>query len=61
MVNGSWSGQSQIRSCHRLKPVSDSQVFQRLGFPNLMAPYDDRELSYVGYEFVLQKMEEVVQ
>jgi hypothetical protein len=25
-----------------------------------MAPYDDRELSYVGYEFVLQKLEEVV-
>ncbi|MFZ4659326.1 MAG: hypothetical protein ACOYNY_20090 [Caldilineaceae bacterium] len=34
--------------------------WQVIHFPNLMAPYDDRELSYVGYEFVLQKLEEVV-
>lgn len=34
--------------------------WQVIHFPNLMAPYDDRELSYVGYEFILQKLEEVV-
>ena len=26
-------------------------------FPNLMAPFDDREVDFVGYEFILQKME----
>lgn len=34
--------------------------WQVIHFPNLMAPYDDRELSYVGYEFILQKLEETV-
>ena len=34
--------------------------WQLIHFPNLMAPYDDRELSYVGYEFVLQKLEEII-
>lgn len=34
--------------------------WQVIHFPNLMAPYDDRELSYVGYEFILQKIEETV-
>ena len=34
--------------------------WQVIHFPNLIAPYDDRELSYVGYEFILQKLEEVV-
>lgn len=34
--------------------------WQVIHFPNLMAPYDDRELSYVGYEFILQKLEEMV-
>ncbi len=29
-------------------------------FPQQMAPFDDRELDYVGYEFVLQKTEEVI-
>ena len=33
--------------------------WQVIHFPNLMAPYDDRELSYVGYEFILQKLEEI--
>lgn len=28
-------------------------------FPQQMAPFDDRELDYVGYEFILQKIEEV--
>jgi hypothetical protein len=42
--------------------VHDALVdgWQIIHFPNLMAPYDDRELSYVGYEFILQKLEEVV-
>ena len=34
--------------------------WQVVQFPDLMAPYDDRELSYVGYEFILQRIEEVV-
>jgi hypothetical protein len=34
--------------------------WQVIQFPDLMAPYDDRELSYVGYEFILQKLEEVI-
>jgi hypothetical protein len=34
--------------------------WQVIHFPNLMASYDDRELSYVGYEFILQKLEEIV-
>jgi hypothetical protein len=34
--------------------------WQIVAFPNLMAPYDDRELTYVGYEFILQKLEEIV-
>jgi hypothetical protein len=34
--------------------------WQVIQFPNLMAPYDDRELDYVGYEFILQKVEEIV-
>lgn len=39
--------------------VHDAMVdgWQVVHFPNLMAPYDDREVSYVGYEFILQKME----
>ena len=42
--------------------VHDAVVdgWQVIHFPNLMAPYDDRELNYVGYEFVLQKLEEIV-
>lgn len=35
--------------------------WQIVHFPNLMAPYDDRELNYAGYEFVLQKLEEIVE
>lgn len=35
--------------------------WQVVHFPNLMAPYDDRELNYTGYEFVLQKLEEIVE
>lgn len=42
--------------------VHDALVdgWQIIHFPNLLSPYDDRELSYVGYEFVLQKLEEIV-
>jgi hypothetical protein len=29
-------------------------------FPQQMAPFDDRELDYAGYEFILQKIEEVI-
>ncbi len=35
--------------------------WQIVQFPNPMAPYDDRELNYVGYEFILQKLEEIVE
>ncbi len=34
--------------------------WQVIHFPQLMAPYDDRELNYVGYEFVLHKVEEII-
>ena len=42
--------------------VHDALVdgWQVIHFPNLLAPYDDRELDYVGFEFILQKMEVVV-
>ncbi len=41
--------------------VHDAVVdgWQIIHFPNLLAPYDDRELDYVGFEFILQKMEEM--
>lgn len=35
-------------------------VWQVIHFPNLLAPYDDRELDYVGFEFILQKMEVMI-
>ena len=34
--------------------------WQVIQFPNLQSPYDDQEMSYVGFEFILQKLEEVV-
>lgn len=37
--------------------VAGWQVIQ---FPHLLAPFDDRELDYVGFEFILQKMEVMV-
>ena len=39
--------------------VHDALVdgWQVIHFPNLLAPYDDRELDYVGFEFILQKLE----
>lgn len=27
-------------------------------FPNQLAPYDDREIDVLGYEFILEKLEE---
>ena len=41
--------------------VHDALVdgWQIIHFPNLLAPYDDREMDYVGFEFILQKMEVV--
>ncbi len=39
--------------------VHDALVdgWQIVQFPHLQAPFDDRELDVVGYEFILQKME----
>jgi hypothetical protein len=34
--------------------------WQVIHFPNLLAPFDDRELDYVGFEFILQKMEVMI-
>lgn len=34
--------------------------WQVIHFPQQMAPFDDRELDYAGYEFILQKIEEVI-
>lgn len=31
--------------------------WQVIHFPQLRSPYDDRELDYIGFEFILQKME----
>jgi hypothetical protein len=31
--------------------------WQVIQFPQLQAPYDDRDLDVVGYEFILQKLE----
>jgi len=31
--------------------------WQVIHFPNQMAPFDDREVDVVGYEFILQKLE----
>ena len=35
--------------------------WQVIHFPQQMAPFNDRELDYVGYEFILQKIEEVLE
>ena len=39
--------------------VHDAVVdgWQIVQFPHLQAPFDDRDLDVVGYEFILQKME----
>ncbi|MCY3714370.1 MAG: hypothetical protein OXH02_13870 [Gemmatimonadetes bacterium] len=41
--------------------VHDALVdgWQIVQFPHLQAPIDDRDLDVVGYEFILQKLEEV--
>lgn len=41
--------------------VHDALVdgWQIIQFPHLQAPFDDRDLDIVGYEFILQKLEEV--
>lgn len=43
------------------RTVHDAIVdgWQVVQFPHLQAPYDDRDLDVVGYEFILQKMEVV--
>ena len=43
------------------KTVHDAIVdgWQVVQFPHLQAPFDDREIDVVGYEFILQKMEVV--
>ena len=39
--------------------VHDALVegWQIVQFPHLQAPFDDRDLDVIGYEFILQKME----
>lgn len=32
--------------------------WQVVHFPNQLAPFDDREIDVLGYEFILQKMEQ---
>lgn len=41
------------------KTVHDALVdgWQIVQFPHLQAPFEDRDLDVVGYEFILQKME----
>jgi hypothetical protein len=34
--------------------------WQVIHFPQQMTPFDDRELDYVGFEFILQKIEVIV-
>jgi hypothetical protein len=34
--------------------------WQVVQFPVQMTPFDDRELDYVGYEFILHKIEDVI-
>jgi hypothetical protein len=43
------------------KTVHDALVegWQIVQFPHLQAPFDDRDLDVIGYEFILQKMEVV--
>lgn len=36
-----------------------AEGWQVIHFPNQMAPFDDREVDFVGYEFILQKMEAI--
>jgi hypothetical protein len=40
------------------KTVHDAVVdgWQIIQFPHLQAPFDDKDLDVVGYEFILQKM-----
>ncbi|MBT5877304.1 MAG: hypothetical protein HOH43_28035 [Candidatus Latescibacteria bacterium] len=33
--------------------------WQIVQFPHLQAPFDDRDIDVIGYEFILQKMEAV--
>lgn len=56
------SDRLQTRNDWPYATVHDAIIdgWQVIAFPNLMAPYDDRELTYVGYEFILQKLEEIV-
>lgn len=43
--------------------VHDAMIdgWQVIQFPHLQAPFDDRDLDVVGYEFILQKMEVISQ
>jgi hypothetical protein len=43
------------------KTVHDALVdgWQIVQFPHLQAPFDDKDLDVVGYEFILQKLEVV--
>lgn len=43
------------------RTVHDALVdgWQIVQFPHLQAPFDDKDLDVVGYEFILQKMEVV--
>lgn len=43
------------------RTVHDAMVegWQVVQFPHLQAPFDDRDLDVIGYEFILQKMEVV--
>jgi len=43
------------------KTVHEAVVegWQIVQFPYLQAPFDDRDLDVIGYEFILQKMEVV--
>lgn len=52
----------RTRTAWPYNTVHDAIVdgWQVIHFPQQIAPFDDRELDYVGYEFILQKMEVIV-
>ena len=58
-VSGFASGISAAEQDWPYATVHDALVegWQIVQFPHQQAPFDDRDLDVVGYEFILQKME----
>lgn len=53
----------RTRDAWPYETVHDAIVdgWQVIHFPQQMAPFDDRELDYVGFEFILQKLDYITE